>query len=82
MWLAVPVFLVMAGGALPALWMRGLSNTDAMANKRRDMLIATLRSSSEKEIGGQRSVAVASKKVRPGPESRRCSSPLLVLTAI
>jgi ABC-2 type transport system permease protein len=41
MWLAVPVFLVMAGGAI-VLWMRGLSNADAMANKRRDMLIATL----------------------------------------
>jgi len=41
MWLAVPVFLGMAAGAI-ALWMRGLRNADAMANKRRDLLIATL----------------------------------------
>ena len=41
LWLAVPVFLVLAGGAI-AFWMRGLSNADAMANRRRESLIATL----------------------------------------
>jgi hypothetical protein len=41
MWLAVPIFLVLAAVAV-AVWMRGLSNADAMANKRRDSLIAVL----------------------------------------
>ncbi len=41
MWLAVPIFLVLAAGAI-VVWMRGLSNADAMANKRRDSLIAAL----------------------------------------
>jgi ABC-2 type transport system permease protein len=41
LWLAVPIFLLLAAGAI-ALWLRGLSNADAMANRRRDLLIATL----------------------------------------
>jgi ABC-2 type transport system permease protein len=41
LWLAVPIFLALAGGAVFA-WMRMLSNADAMANQRRDTLIATL----------------------------------------
>ena len=40
-WLAVPVFLALAGAAVFA-WMRVLRNADAMANQRRDSLIATL----------------------------------------
>jgi ABC-2 type transport system permease protein len=41
LWAAVPVFLVLAGGAVFA-WMRVLRNTDEMANQRKDALIATL----------------------------------------
>jgi len=41
MWLAVPIFLMLAVGAI-MVWSRGLSNADAMANKRRDSLIAVL----------------------------------------
>jgi ABC-2 type transport system permease protein len=41
LWLAVPIFLALAGGAFFA-WMRMLGNADAMANMRRDTLIATL----------------------------------------
>lgn len=41
MWLAVPIFLALAAGAI-ALWRRGLSNADAMANKRKDLLIAAV----------------------------------------
>jgi hypothetical protein len=40
-WLAVPVFVAMAAGAVFA-WARVLRNADAMANQRRDSLIATL----------------------------------------
>jgi len=40
-WLAVPIFLALAAGAVFA-WMRVLRNADAMANQRRDSLIATL----------------------------------------
>jgi hypothetical protein len=41
MWLAVPIFLMLAGGAIFVL--RGvLDNSDAMANARRDELMATL----------------------------------------
>ena len=40
-WLAVPCLLLLAGGAVAA-WMRVLSNTDALANRNRDNLIATL----------------------------------------
>jgi ABC-2 type transport system permease protein len=41
MWLAAPIFLVLAAAAI-VMWMRGLSNADAMAYKRRDALIAVL----------------------------------------
>jgi ABC-2 type transport system permease protein len=41
LWLAVPVFLVMAAGAVFG-WMFGLDRVDAMANARRDELITTL----------------------------------------
>jgi ABC-2 type transport system permease protein len=41
LWLAVPVFLALAGAAV-FVWMRMLGNADAMANGRRDTLIATL----------------------------------------
>jgi ABC-2 type transport system permease protein len=40
-WVAVPVFLVLAAGAVFA-WLRVLGNSDAMANSRKDTLIATL----------------------------------------
>jgi ABC-2 type transport system permease protein len=41
MWLAVPVFLALAAGAVYS-WLRVLRNVDAMANNRRDSLISTL----------------------------------------
>jgi ABC-2 type transport system permease protein len=41
LWVAVPVFLALAAGAVFAWW-RVLGNADAMANSRRDTLIATL----------------------------------------
>jgi ABC-2 type transport system permease protein len=41
MWLAVPIFLVLAIGAV-YVWWRVLGNADALANQRRDELIATL----------------------------------------
>jgi Flp pilus assembly protein TadB len=41
MWLAVPIFLALAVGAV-IVWVRMLRNADAMANQRRDSLIATL----------------------------------------
>jgi ABC-2 type transport system permease protein len=41
LWLAVPVFLALAGAA-GFVWMRMLRNSDALANSRRDSLIATL----------------------------------------
>jgi ABC-2 type transport system permease protein len=41
MWLAVPIFLVLAVGAV-LVWIRVLNNADAMANQRRDSLIAVL----------------------------------------
>jgi ABC-2 type transport system permease protein len=41
LWLAAPVFLMLAVVAI-AVWMRVLNNSDAMANKRRDSLIAVL----------------------------------------
>jgi ABC-2 type transport system permease protein len=41
LWIAVPVFLVLAGGGAFA-WMRVLSNAEGLANRRRDSLIATL----------------------------------------
>jgi ABC-2 type transport system permease protein len=41
LWLAVPVFLALAAGALVG-WMRVLRNADGMANQRRDSLIATV----------------------------------------
>jgi ABC-2 type transport system permease protein len=41
MWLAVPMFLVLAVGAV-FVWMRVLDNSDAMANERRDELMATI----------------------------------------
>jgi ABC-2 type transport system permease protein len=40
-WVAVPVFLLLAAGAVFA-WLRVLGNADAMANSRKDTLIATL----------------------------------------
>jgi ABC-2 type transport system permease protein len=40
-WLAVPIFLVLAVGAI-FVWARVLSHADSMANERRDALIATL----------------------------------------
>jgi ABC-2 type transport system permease protein len=41
MWLAVPMFLLLAVGAV-YVWRRVLDNSDAIANERRDELIATL----------------------------------------
>jgi ABC-2 type transport system permease protein len=41
LWLAVPIFLVMAAGAVFA-WLQVLSHVDAIANRRRESLIATL----------------------------------------
>jgi ABC-2 type transport system permease protein len=41
LWMAVPVFLVLAGAAVFA-WMRVLRNADGVANRRRDLLISTL----------------------------------------
>jgi len=41
LWLAVPVFLALAGAA-GFVWIRMLGNADAMANGRRDTLMATL----------------------------------------
>ena len=41
LWLAVPIFLVLAVGAVYA-WVRVLGNADAMANRRRELLLATL----------------------------------------
>jgi ABC-2 type transport system permease protein len=40
-WMAVPVFLALAGAAVFA-WLRGLSYVDRLANQRRDSLLATL----------------------------------------
>jgi ABC-2 type transport system permease protein len=40
-WMAVPVFLALAGAAVFA-WLRGLGNVDRLANQRRDSLLATL----------------------------------------
>ncbi len=40
-WLAAPVLLVLAGVALVA-WMRVMRSTDALANRNRENLIATL----------------------------------------
>lgn len=41
LWLAVPVFLVLAGAAVFA-WLRVLRNADRVANQRRELLIGTL----------------------------------------
>ena len=41
LWLAVPVFLVLAGAAVFA-WLRVLHNADGVANRRRDLLMNTL----------------------------------------
>jgi len=41
LWLAIPIFLVLAAIAT-FVWTRVLNNTDQMANGRRDLLIATL----------------------------------------
>lgn len=41
LWLATPIFLVLAGGAF-FVWWRVLRNSDDMANRRRDVLIATM----------------------------------------
>jgi len=41
LWLAIPIFLAFAAAALYA-WVRVLRNADALANQRRDTLIATL----------------------------------------
>jgi ABC-2 type transport system permease protein len=41
LWLAVPVFLILAAGAVLA-WLRVLAHIDIMANQRRESLIATL----------------------------------------
>jgi protein-S-isoprenylcysteine O-methyltransferase Ste14 len=41
MWLAVPIFLLLAVGAV-FVWRRVLDNSDAIANERRDALMATL----------------------------------------
>jgi ABC-2 type transport system permease protein len=41
LWLAVPIFLALAAGAV-SVWLRVLRNADAMANQRRDTLIAAL----------------------------------------
>ena len=40
-WLAVPIFLALAVGAV-LIWQRGLRNSDTLANRRRDKLIETL----------------------------------------
>ncbi|MGO9778042.1 MAG: hypothetical protein ACLPM3_15795 [Terracidiphilus sp.] len=40
-WMAVPVFLALAGASVFA-WLRGLGNVDRLANQRRDTLLATL----------------------------------------
>ena len=40
-WLATPIFLALAVGAV-LVWMRVLGNADAIANQRRDALMATL----------------------------------------
>jgi len=40
-WLAIPILLVMAVGAV-FVWMQVLHNADAMANQRKDTLLATL----------------------------------------
>ncbi len=41
LWLAIPIFIVMAAGAVIA-WLRVLSNVDAMANRRREELVSEL----------------------------------------
>jgi ABC-2 type transport system permease protein len=41
MWLAVPIFIVLAAGAV-FVWKRVLDNSDALANERRDELMAAL----------------------------------------
>lgn len=41
MWLAIPIFLVMAAGAVFA-WLRVLGNVDRMANQRREDLVSEL----------------------------------------
>jgi len=41
LWVAVPIFLVL-GGVAVFVWIRVLGNLDAMANQRKDALIATL----------------------------------------
>jgi protein-S-isoprenylcysteine O-methyltransferase Ste14 len=41
MWLAVPMFLLLAVGAV-FVWMRVLDNSDAIANERRDELMAAI----------------------------------------
>jgi ABC-2 type transport system permease protein len=41
MWLAVPIFLALAAGAVYA-WLRVLRGADALANQRRETLMATL----------------------------------------
>jgi ABC-2 type transport system permease protein len=41
LWLATPIFLALAGGAF-YVWIRVLRNSDGMANRRRDVLIATM----------------------------------------
>lgn len=41
LWLAIPIFLVMAAGAIFA-WMRVLANVDRMANRRREDLVSEL----------------------------------------
>jgi hypothetical protein len=40
-WLTTPILLVLSAGAV-ALWLRVLSNVDAIANSRRDTLLATI----------------------------------------
>ena len=42
LWLAVPVFLILAGRQPVFAWLRVLAHVDAMANKQRESLIATL----------------------------------------
>ncbi len=41
LWMAVPIFLVLAGAAVFA-WLRVLDNADVVANRRRDLLMSTL----------------------------------------
>ena len=41
LWLSVPIFLVLAGVAV-FVWLRVLGNSDNLASKRKDLLIATL----------------------------------------